>query len=557
MSKMKHPNTTGTPEEYKTFNSYLVKTDQQQGIVESIVAVMGNVDQGDDVIRSGAFTKTISDRFGQIKVLDQHNTDSILRVLGRPVSMRELSREELPADLLAKYPSATGGLYTKTQYNLQTDNGRNAFNLIAAGDVSEYSIGYDPVDTNISHEMVDGKQRTVRELRQLRLYEYSPVIWGMNSATQTLSAKGASGAADLPLADRARAWDASGAEGRVRTWAAATDAPNAKYRSAFFWYDSGAADNFTSYKLQFADVIDGTLTAIPRGIFAVAAVLQGSRGGVDIPAGDKEAIKGKVSSYYAKMRAKFDDESIVAPWDSKSLKDSKPWNVFHEGDKWNVYKVDADGNATGDALGSHDNEADARAQVRALYAAEGKAIKASQSFNDALMQTINESNLYDLRWKLESALSESLTSIAEDAALDMAGKTEAMRQSLMQYSDALINWFGRAIESGMYEQESEQDMMYRMYAQHTPETKAGRVLAQRNADRIMSAMQSLMAALTDAGIDMGGDSSSTDNTDNAPAKRAANHDESAQAGPSTTTPTDDTLRQSLEIELESLKLLEV
>jgi len=46
--------------------------------------------------------------------------------------------------------------------------------------------------------------------------------------------------------------------------------------------------------LQFADVIGQTLTAMPRGIFAVAGVLAGARGGVDIPADEQDAIKAKV-----------------------------------------------------------------------------------------------------------------------------------------------------------------------------------------------------------------------------------------------------------------------
>jgi hypothetical protein len=123
-----------------------------------------------------------------------------------------------------------------------------------------------------------------------------------------------SGSANLPLANRQHEWSASAAMKRVRSWAAAISKPNEKYRSAFFYYDSDNADNFTAYKLQFANIVNGKLTAIPRGIFAVAAVLQGARGGVDIPDSDKAKIKSKVAAYYAKMRREFDDETIVVPW---------------------------------------------------------------------------------------------------------------------------------------------------------------------------------------------------------------------------------------------------
>ena len=77
------------------------------------------------------------------------------------------------------------------------------------------------------------------------------------------------------LADRDRGWDEAAVENRVREWAHATDEPNEKYRDAHVWYDGGKKDNFTAYKLLVADVIDDRLTAVPRGVMAAAAVMQG------------------------------------------------------------------------------------------------------------------------------------------------------------------------------------------------------------------------------------------------------------------------------------------
>jgi len=62
--------------------------------------------------------------------------------------------------------------------------------------------------------------------------------------------------------------------------------------------------------------------------------------------------------------------------------EAKPWDVFKEGDKWVVRKVDADGKPTGDPLGEHDTEDEARRQVEALYANEGKAEKPMRSEAD-------------------------------------------------------------------------------------------------------------------------------------------------------------------------------
>ena len=113
---------------------------------------------------------------------------------------------------------------------------------------------------------------------------------------------------DLPLADREREWDGSAAEKRVRDWAGAQDEPNEKYRDAHVWYDADKKDNFGSYKLLVADVVDGRLRAVPRGVMAAAAVMEGSRGGVDLPARDIDRVKSHLAKYYAKM----DD---TAPWE--------------------------------------------------------------------------------------------------------------------------------------------------------------------------------------------------------------------------------------------------
>jgi hypothetical protein len=105
---------------------------------------------------------------------------------------------------------------------------------------------------------------------------------------------------DLPLADRDREWDGDAAERRVRRWADAEDEPNEKYRDAHLWYDADNRDNFTAYKLLIADVVDDELRAVPRGVMAAGNVLQGARGGVDLPQQDVERVKNHVAKYYAK-----------------------------------------------------------------------------------------------------------------------------------------------------------------------------------------------------------------------------------------------------------------
>ncbi|MBU9767076.1 hypothetical protein FR943_24980 [Mycobacterium sp. TNTM28] len=113
---------------------------------------------------------------------------------------------------------------------------------------------------------------------------------------------------DLPLADRDREWDGDAAEKRVRKWADAQDEPNQKYRDAHVWYDKKHKDNFTGYKLLIADVIGGKLEAVPRGVMAAGGIMDGARGGVDLPEDDIDRVKSHLAKYYEKM-----GES--APWD--------------------------------------------------------------------------------------------------------------------------------------------------------------------------------------------------------------------------------------------------
>jgi hypothetical protein len=106
---------------------------------------------------------------------------------------------------------------------------------------------------------------------------------------------------DLELADEDREWDSSAAEKRVRTWAGAEDEPNENYRDAHVWYDADSKDNFTAYKLLIADVVGGELRAVPRGVMAAGNVMQGARGGVNIPERDLDRVKSHLAKYYKKM----------------------------------------------------------------------------------------------------------------------------------------------------------------------------------------------------------------------------------------------------------------
>lgn len=177
------------PIEHKAISAdpaWILKKDATKGIVEAIVSVTGVSDFHDDIIVEGAFKKTIGERGRKIKVLNHHNSYSVFDVLGLCMEMREIGREELPDLLLLQYPDATGALVTVTQYLIDTPEGLGAFKRIEAGAIDQYSIGFRCLQYEWK-KMEDG--RTVRLIKEVQLFEYSPVIWGANPATATVGTK--------------------------------------------------------------------------------------------------------------------------------------------------------------------------------------------------------------------------------------------------------------------------------------------------------------------------------------------------------------------------------
>jgi hypothetical protein len=106
---------------------------------------------------------------------------------------------------------------------------------------------------------------------------------------------------DFKLADTDRDWDGDAADKRVRKWADVEDEPNQKYRDAHVWYDADNKDNFTAYKLLICDVIEDNLVAVPRAVISAGGIMQGARGGVDIPDKDVDRVKSHLAKYYRKM----------------------------------------------------------------------------------------------------------------------------------------------------------------------------------------------------------------------------------------------------------------
>ena len=150
--------------------------------VVGVFAVHGNVDDGDDRSWPGAFAKTVTERFGKIRFLWGHDFSS--PPIAKITNLREVAREELPPGVLEKAPEALGGAEVTREY-LETPRGDEVLKGIESGAINEMSYAYDAV--KFDFEEKPGARydwERVRNLREVRLYEVSDVLWGLNPATQ-------------------------------------------------------------------------------------------------------------------------------------------------------------------------------------------------------------------------------------------------------------------------------------------------------------------------------------------------------------------------------------
>ena len=246
------------------------------GIIKGHIATF-DLDRGHDRFVPGAFLES----------LRRHRDDN------RPVRLKDLHGRTVGGFPIETMVEDEIGLFGVGEINLEVQQGREMFSMIKQGILSDFSIGFSSLEDSI--------ENGVRVIHKAEVWEGSVVDEPMNPAARITEVKTVVPFQDLPLAARDRAWDSDAAIARVREFTDSTESPSSTYRRAFLWFDSENADDFGAYKLPIADVIDGRLTAVPRGIFAVAAVLQGARGGVDLPPADRPRVIRNVERYYAKM----------------------------------------------------------------------------------------------------------------------------------------------------------------------------------------------------------------------------------------------------------------
>ena len=157
-----------------------VSVDDAQGIVEFFASGIGNKDGVGDIVMPGAFSNSLKRR--KPRVVWGHDWN---HPIGKVLEIFEVGPGDprLPIKMKA---AGIGGLFVKAQFNLKSERGREAFaNVVFFGDEQEYSIGYKTLDSEFSTE------KRANLLKELELFEVSPVLHGANSLTGTIAFKSA------------------------------------------------------------------------------------------------------------------------------------------------------------------------------------------------------------------------------------------------------------------------------------------------------------------------------------------------------------------------------
>jgi len=163
------------------FTPELKSVDDETGTAQFYASIFGNVDLGNDVVLPGAFAKTLADTpASRIGFLVDHEWDAQHR-LGFVNSISE----------------DTHGLLVDVRFNLEKQLSREIYSDFKMSPESiEFSFGYEPIDYEYD-------AKGIRLLKEVRLFEVSHVVKGMNPATELVGVKEAPEAPDYSATESA------------------------------------------------------------------------------------------------------------------------------------------------------------------------------------------------------------------------------------------------------------------------------------------------------------------------------------------------------------------
>lgn len=148
----------------------VTELDLEKRIVMGYAAKFGNIDLHGDMIMPGAFKKTIKERGpnGKNEIWFLHDHDS-----GKPLGKPQVLKED------------SFGLYFEAKI-VDTEAGEDTLKLYEEGLINQHSIGFSQIK---EEEIGGGKMNSYYEIQEVKLYEFSSVLWGANPDTPFLGLK--------------------------------------------------------------------------------------------------------------------------------------------------------------------------------------------------------------------------------------------------------------------------------------------------------------------------------------------------------------------------------
>jgi HK97 family phage prohead protease len=295
---------------HKTMIASAKAVDEAEGIVEAFTNTMGVIDADGDIVEPTAFDSSIAGNL-PIPVLSGHDQAALVGkvIFAQP---RHIEGDEYR-------------LFTRMQFNMETEAGRDAFSNVAGDYVREWSIGFNiPQESDVEQEGSD-VSTVVRRIGNLDWVEVSSVIRGSSPATSTVAAKSS------PVTDAEKAaipshltawveeaWDGQLMRGRIKGGAATL-------RAAHAWVDpDGDPELKSSYKYLHHHIGRNGRggAANVRAITTALANLNARR--TSIPENDRRGVYNHLARHLREAGRKPSELRSAEPPDH-----SKPYPNFH------------------------------------------------------------------------------------------------------------------------------------------------------------------------------------------------------------------------------------
>ncbi len=149
---------------YKTapLGDVIQDIDEKNSMVKGYGSYFDNKDSDNDIIRRGAYQKTIQENGHRVKYLYQHN---MMQPIGK---MKELYEDDKGLVFVAEVP--------------KTSLGKDVIELMKAGVITENSVGILPINKEDKGEY--------REIQEVKLFEISAVTLAANDQAKIMDVKG-------------------------------------------------------------------------------------------------------------------------------------------------------------------------------------------------------------------------------------------------------------------------------------------------------------------------------------------------------------------------------